>query len=494
MERHYRFPPRRTSGVVGKLSITQMLVIVAAIALPWLGVQSGSLALFVFLLVAGGGLIFVAFVRVGGRYLTEWLGPVVGVVVDRLRGTAVYRGAVFGPSSLAHRMDLPGDLASLRMIAAVATDGQQRIGLVVDEGTKVVTAALLTEGTPVVLEETAEQESRLNEWEAVMESTCDQDAAITRWQLLFRSMPDATNTAQAYYLDRAVQREELPARALYELVSRAAPSAQRHEVFLVVAFDLQALAAEIKASGGDDTAIGVVVMERLLELERQISEARIPVRGWLTPGQYAAVLHSQFDPDSLPLYDMQSSAQHELDLRVAGPSATERQWTLFRHDSAVSSTLWVHELPRRPVKSNWLAPLLQQSDVRRSISLVVQPLPPHRAERSVSNQALAAAGNIHMRQSHGLLVDARTQKELAAAQQLDDELAEGAGYFRYSMFVTVTAPDAHALRRSVAAVRRRLTRVRCSSMVLFGEQDQGFFAGALPLARGLAPMRGVTGS
>jgi hypothetical protein len=146
------------------------------------------------------------------------------------------------------------------------------------------------------------------------------------------------------------------------------------------------------------------------------------------------------------------------------------------------------------VRANWLSPLLQQSDVRRSISLVAQPLPPSRAERSINNQRLAAAGTIYMKQKHGLVVDSRTEKELTAAQRLDDELAEGAGYFRYSMFVCCTAPDMEQLRRAVTSVRRRLTRVRCSAMVLYGEQDQGFFAAALPLARGLAPMRGLTGS
>jgi hypothetical protein len=206
------------------------------------------------------------------------------------------------------------------------------------------------------------------------------------------------------------------------------------------------------------------------------------------------VIHTQFDPDSLPLYDLQSGEQHELDPRTAGPSATERQWRAYLHDSAVSSTVWVHELPRRPVKANWLTPLLQQSDLRRSISLVVEPLSPARAERSINNQRLAAAGSIYMKQKHGLVVDARTQKELEAAQRLDDELATGSGYFRYSMFVCCTAPDADQLRRAVTSVRRRLTRVRCSTMVLYGEQDQGYFAGALPLARGLAPMRGLTGS
>jgi pimeloyl-ACP methyl ester carboxylesterase len=494
VDEEYTFPPRRTNGVIGRMRLGQIVAIVAAIALPWFGIQTGSPITFAVLLAAGGVLVWTTFQRVGGRYLTEWLRPAVGAMWSRLFGGHVYRGAVFGPNSLQRRMDLPGDLASMRMLSAPNPDGRARVGLVLDEQTRTVTAALLTQGTPIILEESSEQAARLADWEAVMESTCDEDSAIVRWQLLFRSMPDSTNMAQQYYVDNVVDRDTLPAQALRELVAQAAPTAQRHEVFFAVAFGLDRLAGDIKAAGGDDDAIGVVVVERLTELQRQVVEARIPVSGWLTPAHYAAVIHTAFDPESLPLYDLQSTADHELDPRAAGPSATERRWRWYLHDSAVSSTIWVHELPRRPVKANWLTPLLQQTDVRRSVSLVVEPLPPSRAERSINNQRLAAAGSIYMKQKHGLVVDARTQKELEAAYRMDDELADGSGYFRYTMLVCATAPDTERLRRAVTSVRRRLTRIRCSTMVLYGEQDQGFFAGALPLARGLSPMRGLTGS
>lgn len=494
MDEEYTFPPRRTNGVIGRINLGQLVAIVVAIGLPWLGIQIGSVIVFAVLLAAGGALVWLAFMRIGGRYVTEWIRPAFGAVWSRIWRTHVYRGAVFAPDSLAHRLDLPGDLASMRMISAPNPNGRSRIGLMLDEHDNTVTAALLTEGTPIILEESSEQAARLSDWEAIMESTCDEDSGISRWQLLFRSMPDSTNIAQQYYLKRVQDRDSLPAQALRELVAQAAPTAQRHEVFVAVAFSLDRLSTDIKAAGGDDDAIGVVVVERLAELQRQILDARIPVRGWLSPAHYAAVIHTAFDPDSLPLYDLQSADDHVLDPHTAGPSATERHWRWYVHDSAMSSTIWVHELPRRPVQANWLTQLLQQTDMRRTVSLVVEPLSPARAEKSINNQRLAAAGSIYMKQRHGLVVDARTQKELDAAQRLDDELADGSGYFRYTMLVCCTATNNEQLRRSVASVRRRLTRIRCSTMVLYGEQDSGFFAGALPLARGLTPMRGLTGS
>src|SRR5262245_39241950 len=198
------------------MSLGQIVAIVAAIALPWFGIQPGSPITFAFLAAAGGVRVWTAFQLLGGRYLTEWLRPAAAAVWSRLFGRHVYRGAVFGPNSLQRRMDLPGDLASMRMLSAPAPDGRTRVGLVLDEQTRTVTAALLTQGTPIILEESSEQAARLADWEAVMESTCDEDSAIVRWQLLFRSMPDSTNMAQQYYVDNVVDRDTLPAQALRE--------------------------------------------------------------------------------------------------------------------------------------------------------------------------------------------------------------------------------------------------------------------------------------
>ncbi len=484
-EPQYQFPPRRTNGVIGRVSLGQAGLVVVGIALPWLGIRAGSPLLFAAGAVLGIGLATIGFLRFGGRPVTEWIRPVIGAVWSAATRSGVYRGAVFGPHSLAYRMDLPGDLVNVRMIAAPGLDGGSRIGLCVDEVAGTVTAALLTSGTPIVLEELSEQLSRMADWQAVMESTADTDTAITRWQLLFRSHPDTGVMAQQYYLDRVTDPDALPAAALRELVSQAATVGQTHEVFFAVSFDTRQLAVEVKASGGDDAALGVVVLERLTELARQVTEARIPVHGWLSPEHYAAVIHAAFDPDSLEHYERDSREQ---DPRTAGPSATERHWRYYHHDGMFSSTVWVHELPRRPVQGGWLGQLLSQPDVRRAITLVVEPLAAERAERNIRGQQLATEGNISARAQHGWLVGARNLKELDAARQLDDEIADGAGLLRFHMFVTVTADSPEALRRAVASVRRRLGRIRCDSRELYGEQDQGFFSAALPLARGLRPM------
>lgn len=497
--RQYTYPPRPTAGLLGRFGLVDLAFFAAALLIAYVGVQLAWVSkwwlfglLAVALLVAA-----IPFPRFGGRPLTAYLVPMLTVLGDRITRRGVFRGAVFSPSSLAYAMDLPGDLVHYRSVAVPTPDGRSQVGLLVNDREKVACATLLTFGSSVMLEGSAEQDLRLDDWEAVMNGFCSEGAAVSRWQLLARTAPDVVNVAARHVRERATVRSGPPWEATQELISQAAPSAHRHEVYVTVAFDLRRLGQEIgqlsSGSADRDTAIGVIVLERLLDLERGVRDAQITTQGWLRPGQYAAVLKTQFDPESLPLHDILGGQMSELDPRLAGPAATERSWKSFRHDSSVSRTVWVHELPRRPVGSNWLAPVLQQSGFRRTLSLVAEPLGEVKAAASAERQALRADSSATQNRKLGRPDSARLRKERAAAADQDEAQAAGDGIFRFSLFLTITAPDEATLTRQTLAARRQLTRARCQSVVLYGEQDQAFFASALPLARGLAPMRGVAG-
>jgi hypothetical protein len=498
MDRQFTYPPRPTAGLVGRFGLVDLVFFAVALLLAFVGFRLITVSIW---WPVGLGLLAllvgaVPLPRIGGRPLTGYLLPLASTVGDRLTGRGVFRGAVFSPSSLAYRMDLPGDLVHYRPVAVPTPDGRSQIGLMVNDREKVACAALLTFGSSVLLEGSAEQGLRLDGWESVMETFCAEGAGVSSWQLLARTAPDVVNVASRHARERAVTRSGPAWAATQELVRQAAPSAPRHEVYLVVAFDLSVLGGEIAdlAKGADrDEAIGVVVLERLLDLERGVRDAQIDSDGWLRPGQYAAVIKTQFDPESLPLYDILGGRDGEVDPRLAGPSATQRSWQSFRHDSAVSRTVWVHELPKRPVGMNWLAPVLQQSGFRRTLSLVAEPLGEVRAQASAERQALRVESSADTQRKMGKPTSARLRKERQAAADQDEAQAAGDGVFRYHLFLTVTAPDELTLTKHTLAARRRLIKCKCASVVLYGEQDQAFFAGALPLARGLRPMRGVAG-
>lgn len=498
-QRQYTYPPRPTAGLLGRFGLVDLIFFAVALVLLYLGVQWATTSIWVMAGLSAAALLVgaVPFPRFGGRPLTAYLVPILTVLGDRVTGRGAFRGAVFSPSSLAYAMDLPGDLANYRSVTVPTPDGKSLIGLMVNDREKVACATLLTFGSAVMLEGSTEQDLRLDDWESVMNGFCSEDSAVSRWQLLARTAPDVVNVAARHVRERAQVRSGPAWEATQELISQAAPSAHRHEVYLTVAFDLRKLAQEIgelsTGSSDRDTAIGVVVLERLLDLDRGVREAQITTRGWLRPGQLAALVKTQFDPESLPLHDILGGQISELDSRLAGPAATDRSWKSFRHDSAVSRTVWVHELPRIPVRSNWLAPVLQQSGFRRTLSLVAEPLGQVKAASSAERQALRADSSAEQNRKLGRPDSARLRKERQAATDQDEAQASGDGIFRFSMFLTITAADEATLTRQTLAARRQLTRARCQSVVLYGEQDQAFFASALPFARGLAPMRGVAG-
>ncbi len=160
----FKYPPLQSAGLLGRFGGLDLVFFASAVGVLVVGVnllpQWGYLiaALVVSLVLA-----LIPLPRPGGRGLTAYLGPGLGAVRDRLTGRGVYRGAVFAPGSLEHRMDLPGDLAGLRMIAVPTRDGVSRIGLLIDEGkrARTATAAMLTFGESMV---TSDELTRRNAW------------------------------------------------------------------------------------------------------------------------------------------------------------------------------------------------------------------------------------------------------------------------------------------------------------------------------------------
>lgn len=490
------FPPALRAGLIGRFGAVDLAFFSVALIATWMGLNgigsgwSTPIAAFVLALLVA--LVPLA-PRVGGRRATDFILPAAGALLDRATGRGVYRGAVFAPRSLAERMDLPGDLAGFRLIEMPAADGLSRIGVMVNDREKVAVVVALTFGGTLSTKDDAEQAVLLDGWEQVLSMLASPENGLRRFQLLVRSAPDSSNLAARHLYDKGTVRSGLVWQNAQALVTGPAADSPRHEVFLVLEFSLKSMSEELSKIDGKwgDAAIGAVLRDRLVEVERALQEEQISTQGWLRPGQYASLIRTQFDPDAQPLHDMLAGVSADSDTRMAGPAATERSWKFYRHDSGVSQTLWIHEMPGRPVRSMFLAPLLQpHGECRRSLSIVTQPLNESSAESHLQRQAQRADQQVSGRERRQLPVSARSRKEARAIAAQDAAIADKDTLFRYLIFITVTAPDEQRCRRGVLAVQRRVKKANCESAVLYGEQDQGFFAGALPFARGLVPMRG----
>lgn len=286
--------------------------------------------------------------------------------------------------------------------------------------------------------------------------------------------------------------------SLAELTAAAAPASQRHEVFLTVVFDTARMSAEISDAGDTDAAVAAVVLDKLQGIEATVTEAGVTTHGWLSPRAYAAILRTQFDPDDQPVVDLRGATGNGtggvaagVAPHMAGPAAAETVgWNYYRHDSGWSQTLWVYDMPRQLVGATWLTPLYTRTTCRRTITLVAEPVPAALAQLAARRDKVARAGDETTKRKLRLVRTAREVEEARSVEQIDREQAAGHVRYRYALLVTVTSDTESDLRRDVRSVKRVLGRAGCEAVVLSGEQDQAFAAGALPLARGLKPMRG----
>ncbi len=495
----FSFPPRSSRGAVLGFTWSQLGMVVTAIISAVIGLNvliAGHPWLAAVMFFAATVLIILGLLRIRGRRITEWLPVVAGALWQHRTGQDQYRGALFAPNVRAGHVDLPGSAAGYVWLTAVAADGVTQIGLLHHRRERTVTATLLCSGANMVLAERSVQEQRLVDWSQVLQilGTEYADTGLARWSVSSRAVPDIGNRARRYLVERAVDTSSTAYTSLAELTASAAPAARRHEVFLSVVFDIAKMSAEVQAAGGSDTAIAVVVLERLTGIAATVAEAGITTGGWLSPRAYAGVIRTQFDPDDQEIVDLRGnhkgSTAAGVTPRLAGPVAAHTGWNTYRHDSGFSRTLWVAQMPRQKVPATWLTPLYTRTTCRRTVTMVAEPVPAALALLATRRDKVARAGDELTKRKLRLVRTAREDAEARSVEQIDREQAQGHVRYRYALLVTVTATNPDGLDRDVRSVKRMLSRAGCETVSLVGEQDQGFAAGALPLARGLKPMRG----
>jgi hypothetical protein len=500
---NFQFPPRSSRGALMGFTGTQIATVVAgiicaviALNLAVTGRPAAGLGMFATgLLLVGLGLV-----RVRGRRVTEWAPIILAALVQRAAGQHEYRGGPYAPNGVESFMDMPGPAAGYQWLTATAGDGLTQIGLLLHRREKTVTAALACAGVNLVLADAEEQTQRLTDWAQVLNilGTDYADAGLTRWSLMSRAVPDTGNRAQRYLVTHAVDTRSAAYRSLAQLTAAAAPAGQRHDTCLVVVFDTSRLSGEIADAGGTDAAIAAVVLDRLTGIQAAVAEAGVTTGGWLSPRSYAALLRTQWDPDDQEVVDLRASIQADtaataagVEPRLAGPVAARTLgWTSYAHEGSVSRTLWVAQMPRQLLGATWLTPLYMRTLCRRTVTLVAQPVPAALAQLATRREKVATAGDELTKRKLRLVRTAREDEEARAVEQIDREQAAGHVRARYTLLVTVTASDVPALDKDVRQVKRILSRAGCEAVTLAGEQDQAFAAGALPLARGLRPLRG----
>lgn len=166
------------------------------------------------------------------------------------------------------------------------------------------------------------------------------------------------------------------------------------------------------------------------------------------------------------------------------PMAVDAQWGSARVDGSFVATYWIAEWPRREVGPEFLGPLLL-ADMRRTVSLLMEPLSSVQAARHVEKARTADVADAELRRRGGFLGTARRRREEEVLAEQEHELTEGHAHYRFSGYVTVTSQNAEELEDACARSEQAAGRAGIELRRCYGDQARAFTC-TLPLGRGLA--------
>ena len=446
----YRFGPRERGGALagwraGQIVTVAVGLLFGVLVLRWEPNAAGVAAAIGILVLYGA----LATVPVAGRTGDEWL-PVTVCWATRRAGAR--RGS--------------GGMAALRGLRLLRA-GWHDMGVVHDRATRTLTAALSLRGGSFALLGADEQDRRVGAWASVLSSLAREGSPVHRVQWIAASFPDDGRGVRSYLGAEADPGATSVCTASYEaLLTDMDSHTCAHDVVLAVQVRLT-----------KSVEVGCAALAREVgSLVRLLADAEVEVQSALTADDLALQLLRTYEPQG-------ASGGATPGLGDPWPMAMEESWSAVRVDGMVHATFWVAEWPRTEVRSDFLAPLLLGS-ARSTLAVVMEPLGPDAAVRKVEASRTADLADAELRRRGGFVSTARHQRESEVLARREAELAEGHASFRYSGYLTVSAPGEEELLAACDAVQHAAGQSRLALRRLYGDQASAYTC-TLPLCRGL---------
>ncbi len=494
--RRYRFGPLEQRAILGPLRAGQVAILAAGAVLALGALYAiGSLPGMALALLALGAAVVAICVPIEGRTVEEWAPLVWRWALRRGGAQAGYRspapgaGARLGPGGEAvHEAALPPGLEGLELISAPY--GAERVGVIEDRRLGTFTAAMAVRGGAFALCDSAEQERALDAWGTVLASCARDGSPIRRLQWIEQTLPGQGDELAAHFQshrDRTVPMDSDLVRSYIELVESAAPRSTEHEVLIAIQIGQRRAARELRRLGGGTEAACELLLREAEALAERLALAEVSVSGLLRPRQYAAIFRDAFDPfgrQSRTRAALAREAHEGVEPALMGPVADETRWDSYRSDSALHATYWISSWPRSDVGPMFMAPLLMQTSVLRTVAVTIEPVPYSLAMRRAEAAQTAEVADEINRTRQGFASTARIRRRQQAASRREEELADGHAEMRWSGWLRTDARTAEELERAKSAVEHGAQLARLGLQPCYGEQDTAF-ANTLPIAWGL---------
>jgi Putative type VII ESX secretion system translocon, EccE len=472
-----RLPRRSTRGVILGLSGPRCAALGTAVAIVVVALFSLGVSGLVGSAVLWVPLCALAYVRLRGRTVAEWLPVAVHYGARRLGSQTLYRAAVSRPR-LGGTMALPGDGARLRF----HVDADSGACMIHDPRMGTLVAVAQVAHPAYLLLSPTTQRARVNGWGGLIASLAATGSASVI-QVLESTLPDPGAGVDGWWRTRGRQDGSWPAGQYEALLAGTRHGSTAHRTLVSLGLDMRTARRAIAGHGRGLKGAAAVLRGDMASLEYALRSAELRVERWLGDEQVAAVVRNAYHPaGDVPLDGFGGSPS------TAGPVAVNEAWDHLRHDSAYSATLWVEQWPRTEQRCDFLHALIfaQRRDgaaVRKSLSLIIVPLPVDRAQAQIQKEMTEAVSDAEQKARIGQIPKAADRQAQLDIQARDEALAAGHADCEFSGFVTVTAPTRDRLATDVAVIEQAAHRAHCQLRVLYGVQGQAFIVGALPFAR-----------
>lgn len=467
-----RFARLERGGVLLGRSAGQVGCLAAAVVIAVAALYGGGASAVAWTAPGWGVALAVAFATVAGRPLVAWLPVTAAFTTRRLTGGLRHRARIGRPQPEA-TLSLPHGPAALPLLGDTHTGA----GLVLDRSAgQLVAVARITHHSFVLLD-AAEQQRRIDAWGRVLAGAA-RSSRLARLQLVERTLPDHGSGLTAWWARHGTDHGSWVAATYRDLIARAGPAGEQHICTVSVALDLHAAAAAIRHSGGGIDGAATVLRREMAALARALSAAELGPVSWVTPAELADTVRAAYDPFTHRRGVPDGGVQPD-----HGPTAVDEEWDRLRADAAWHAVLWIAEWPRSLVLPGFLAPLVFSGGVRRTISVLCDPVPADLAAREIRRRKTAWVADAAHRDRIGQIADARDHAEYDDLLRQEAELTAGHALLHHTGLIAVSAPTAEQLEAAVAEIEQAAVQACCETRRLHGQQAAAFHAAALPLCR-----------
>lgn len=479
--RGFRLEPLDSTGIFLGLGTIQCAALGAGIFAAVTALTAGApLPLPVGLIVTAAG---VAFGRVGGRAVWEWL-PLLarwGWVLGRRQRRWV------APLPLWPTPDptaLPPCLDGLQIVEIEWRSGQE-IGAVEDTERRTLTAAMTVAGPQFVVEPRPEQERLLAGWGDVMAQFAVERGAVTHiaWSELARPTDidapalDSGSTSEA---------EDAASDSYAQLVAARSGSATSHEVLVTITVARDRIPRH-RGGGTVDERLRRTLVSSTEALLRGLRSAGLSATDPHTAQALQRTLRTRIAPHETERPATSGRLADRLGAvskASAGPLVVDTAWDHVRVDNTWCRTWWIGSWPRLPVPPTWLEPFLSAAGLTRAMTVSLVPLPTHASRRRIERGLVALDSDATTKEGAGRRVDARHRRATQALLDREAELVAGFPEVAYCGLVTVSATTIERLDEQGEVLEQLARENGMDLRVLHARQDVAW-AAALPL--GLAP-------